>query len=339
MYPYREVQYIQEMRKMIKNPFYHWFLFKIKPNETVGCFGVRLEFEKKRGFHFGFIIKKEYQGIIDSAKVFAGCLIILWKMYKEKILVWYSETRTAHNTGQFGETLCGLLPIAFFPNKDIFFNKVESDFMHISYDKKVFSEFRTKISPKIIRQVLNCYSYSNNFYNLGIPIIENPKFNLDQQLLKYIEKEIVKQTEIKNKCYERVKFFLKDSNSYFNFLLNIENKSIEKVKYQVNNLEELFTFIQEVKIFIKNHNIRYCECFISAYEPSHQKIFFNANFRPTGYIPCWNYNKIRNIFEDFIVFTFYKGDIDKNLKTIPETVDLLKALNFITEEDTFIINI
>lgn len=328
MYPYREVQDLEEMRNMIKDPSYHWFLYKIKPNIFVGCFGVHLEFEKKRAFYFGFIIKEKYRRFIDSVRAFAGSLYVLYRIYKEKILVWYSESRTAHNTSQYAENLCALIPIAFFPNKDIFFNKIESDFMHIIYNKKVLKENRYKNDPKVIRQVLNCYVYSNSLYHLGTPIIENPEIKFNSIELKKVKENLSKKIEIEKHSYKSIELSLKDSNSYFKFLYNFGNKSVEKAIYKVSKLEELCIFIQTVKKYIKELNIRYFEIFVSAYKPSHQKIFLNAGFKPIGYIPCWNYNKKHNIFEDNIIFCHYKGNINWDFETIPETRILLKALKF-----------
>ena len=336
MYPYREVQSIDEMRNMIKDPSYHWFLFKIKPNIFVGCFGVHLEFEKKKAFYFGFIIKENYRRFIDSVRAFAGSLYVLYKIYKENILIWYSETRTAHNTSQYAENLCGLIPIAFFPNKDIFFNKTESDFMHIIFNKKVLKQNRNKNEPKIIRQVLNCYVYSNSLYHLGTPIIENPEIKFNSIKLKKIKENLYKKIKIKKHSYRSIKLSLKDSNSYFKFLYNFGNKSVEKAIYKVRNLEELFIFLQTVKEYINELKIRYFEIFVSAYNPLHQKTFLNAGFKPTGYIPCWNYKKRNDTFEDNIIFCHYSGNIKWNFETIPETRMLIKALKFESFEQELI---
>jgi len=78
-------------------------------------------------------------------------------------------------------------------------------------------------------------------------------------------------------------------------------------------------------------DINYTECFVSSYKPKHQKIFFNAGFRPRGYLPSWKYNYKMEKFEDQIVFNYFKGNIDKNMKIIPETNELLESLKKIVE--------
>ncbi len=330
-YPYKQMEEDQGVKKMIIDPNYQWFLFKINSIETVGCFGAHLELEKKRGFLYGFIIKEKYQKTIDIFKAFIGCVIFLWKTYKSKILLWYGEMRTNESSSQFFTSLIGLKPIGFFPNKDIFFNQIESDVLHVIYDEKALYKYRRKKNPKIIRQVLNCYVYSNKRYHLGTPIIKNPNIKLNSKKLKEIKGKMVNRKEKDEFGNEAITFSIKNSNSYFKFIYNPLSKNFEKTLYKINLLEELFTFIQKLKELIQNMEINYFECFVSSYEPKHQKIFLDAGFNPRGYIPCWKYNKEKNHFEDQIVFNYYKGKIDDNIKLIPEAVELLQALRFLEE--------
>ncbi len=57
--------------------------------------------------------------------------------------------------------MSGVSPIAFFPNKDIFFGKVESDLMQISYDIRAIKQFRSKEMPKLIHEVYRMYKYAD----------------------------------------------------------------------------------------------------------------------------------------------------------------------------------
>jgi len=109
------------------------------------------------------------------------------------------------------------------------------------------------------------------------------------------------------------------------------SRNFEKTIYKINLLEELLAFIQELKELIQSIEINYFECFVSSYEPEHQKVFLDAGFKPRGYVPCWKFNKDKNFFEDQIIFNYFKGEIDKNIQLIPETKDLLQALKFFKE--------
>ena len=328
-YPFKEMENVQAIREMIIDPNYEWILFKCDLNKIVGCAGVHFEFEKKRGYLFGFIIKKKYQGSFDSLKALLGYFLVIWKNYKNKILTWYSETRSAHNKGQWAQNLCGLKPIAFLPNKDLFFNRVESDFLHVTYDKTALRKYRYEVTPKIIPEVKKCFLYSNKIYHLNHVEYKDPNFRLDPIKLNKIKQKIIKNTERDIIGHKTITIFVKNSDSYLKFLYNPINQSIEKTKYEVSNLEELYIFIQELKELIKKLNVRYFQCLVSSYKPSHQKIFYNAGFMPRGYVPSWEYDKTKNIFKDHIVFNYNQGKINRNIQLTQETRRLLKALKLL----------
>ncbi|MFW9783633.1 MAG: hypothetical protein ACFFFB_15220 [Candidatus Heimdallarchaeota archaeon] len=341
-YPYKQMEDIDSIRRMITHSNYYWFVFKLKSKEIVGCFGADLDLNEKRAFLHGFNIKKQYQKTTDIFKAFIGCIIYLWREYRDKIFLWYGEMRTNEAISQFFTSLIGMKPVAFLPNKDIFFNKIESDVLHIIFNKAVLKQYRFKEKPKIIRQVLNCYSYTNKRYDLDLPHIENPKINLNRKEIELIKSSV--STEIKEDTFgnQEVKFFLKKNSSFFEFFYNIYSKNIENTKYTVHSLEELFVFIEKVKIFIDSMNINYFECYVSAYFPEHQKLFNDAGFKPRGYVPCWKFHESENYFEDQIIFNSFNGSIDENIKLIPEAIDLIQTLNLSKDkqiQDSLKINI
>lgn len=342
-YPYKSMEDIQEVRSMIKHSNYEVLVYKLGLNKTVGCLTVDLEFKKKTGIIHGFVFRKEYQKIVDSLKACIGSLTYIWKTYKNKIYVWSAEVRTKDYAPQYYGSLCGLRPIAFFPNKDIFFNQIESDLLIIIYNDDILKKYRRKEEPKIIRQVLNCYLYSNKRYNLGTPFIENPNITLDQIKINEIKKKINKVIEKDKFGNEIVIFSLSKSESYFKFIHSPCIQSIEKTDYKINISEELYVFIEELKGFMRKMNIRYFECYVSSYLPTHQKIFYDAGFSPRGYVPCLKYNKNQKYFEDQVVFNYFKGTIDESINLIPESEELLQILNFFegksVREPSEIINI
>ncbi|MFX0059333.1 MAG: hypothetical protein ACFE8J_13640, partial [Candidatus Heimdallarchaeota archaeon] len=102
--------------------------------------------------------------------------------------------------------------------------------------------------------------------------------------------------------------------------------NFEKAKYQVSCLEEFYLFLKELKKCMNEHNIRYCELFVSAYKPEYQQMLYNEGFRARGYIPCWYYDNETNEFEDGLVFNYYRGNIE-HLDLLPEGQQLVKMLN------------
>ncbi|MFX1296459.1 MAG: hypothetical protein ACFFD2_16590, partial [Promethearchaeota archaeon] len=237
--------------------------------------------------------------------------------------------RTAHAKSQHSMNLCGIAPIAFFPNKDVFLNKIESDLMQIVYDEKALTRYRRKDCPKLIPEVLECFFYSDKRYNLGRFRSCSPELNLDPALLVEIKKNLTVRVVVDKFGYQEVTFTVKNSDSYFKFIYTPRIQNFEKTRYKVKTLEELFAFAQEFKKYGRKCNIRYCEAFVSAYEPEHQKIFSDVGFSPRGYIPSWNYNKESGAFEDCIAFNWSDGTISSAIDLISEGWELLQALKLI----------
>lgn len=327
-YPYREMLDIEAVSEKIKGPEYHWFLFKDTSDNTMGCFKFYLDFEERKGYLGGFTVKKKYQGFVDVVKAMIGMMIGMISKYKEEIMMWYCENRTAHSKTQYMVLLCGLRPVAFYPNKDIFFNKVESDLLEILYDERVLRNYRTKQTPEIIPEVKDCFDYSNDRYELGPAKIIAPDIKLDSFKVSCIKKKIIKEVVKDKYGYEEVKITFKDSDSYFKFLYTPTVKNFEKTFYKINNFEELFVLVQEFKNYAKELNIHYYEVFVSAYEPEHQKIFLDSELSPRGYVPSWKYNQEKDVFEDCILFNYFEGEIDGNIQLIPEGEELIRCLNF-----------
>ena len=325
-YLYKDYVDEHAILKMINDPDFHWIVFKIDSGIIVGCYGFHLDYNNKSGTFHGFALKKKYQSHVDVLKIILGCTYATVNTYKDNILVWSCEVRTAHAISQYMCIISGLYPVAFFPNKDLFFNKVESCLMFIMYDEKIFQKFQSELIPNVVLEAANCYLYSKLKYKLGNVVFKNPKITLDLEEVNKIRKNIKMKTVPFNLTYEKITLFLENSDSNFEFQYAPHIFLCEKIKYNVNTLEELWAFIKEVKKLIKKLNIRYFECFISTREPEHQKLFCNAGFVPRGYIPCWKYRKKENYFEDQILFNYYKGKVE-NIQLIPESLKLLNALD------------
>jgi hypothetical protein len=166
-YPYREMQDEQTVLSMLKSPNHHFILFKDQFQKTMGCFRCALDFENKKGYMGGFMLRKEYRKIIDVVKAIVGSYIWMWTTFSDKILVWYCENRTSHSASQYMTAVCGIKTIGFLPNKDIFYGMVETDVMGIIYREKTLSLLRTHKFPILIRPSLGCFLHARKLYNLG----------------------------------------------------------------------------------------------------------------------------------------------------------------------------
>jgi len=166
-YPYKEMEDVEEVRKLIRSPNVQWLVYQDSSYNIAGCITFVLDFGNKRGYIRGFMLKKEYQGIIDTTKAMIGSMLGMIHKFKNKIYTWYVENRTAHAKSQYSMCVCGISPIGFFPNKDVFLGKIESDLMQILYDSRALEKYRASEIPSILPQVEPCYLYSDERYNLG----------------------------------------------------------------------------------------------------------------------------------------------------------------------------
>jgi len=324
-YPYKEMEDVVEVRRMIQDPFIQWIIYQDPFFNIAGCITFVLDFNNKRGYIRGFMLKKKYQGHIDITKAMIGSMIGMIYKFKDRIYNWYVENRTAHAKSQYSMWVCGIAPIGFYPNKDVFLGRVESDLMQILYDERALTQYRSKEIPQILPCVETCYLYSEARYILGSYKFATPDISFDYKKVRSIKKKFVKYVSKDKFGYEKIRFEL--GNSYFEFLYTPQVQNFEKTKYQVNNLEELYVFTEEFINVGKKLGIRYCEVFVSAYEPEHQQIFYEAGLAPRGYIPSWNFNHYTETFEDHILFNFFDGPIDEEIQLINEGNDLLVALD------------
>jgi hypothetical protein len=332
---YKEMEDVDEVRKMILDPSIQWIIYQDQSFMIAGCITFVLDFKNKRGYIRGFMLKKKYQGTLDITKAMIGSMLGMIYNFKNQIFNWYVENRTAHAKSQYSMWVCGIAPVAFYPNKDVFLGKVESDLMQILYDERALTVYRSERVPQILPSVETCYQFSENRYNLGVYRLSTPKIDLDHQSVKTLKRNLVKHVAKDKYGYESIKFTLNNTSSYFEFLYTPQVQNFEKTKYHVNTLEELYVFAQEFINYGKALGIRYCEAFISAYEPTHQKIFEDAGLSPRGYIPSWNYNLESDLFEDHILFNWFNGTIDNQIQVIDEGKDLMMALEL--HPSTFLI--
>ncbi|MHA2475301.1 MAG: GNAT family N-acetyltransferase, partial [Promethearchaeota archaeon] len=170
-YPYKEMEDEQEVRRMIEDPSIQWIIYQDPSFKIAGCITFVLDFNNSRGYIRGFMLRERYQGYIDITKAMIGSMLGMLHKYKDIILMWYVENRTFHSKSQYSMWVCGIAPVGFYPNKDVFLGEVESDLMQVLYDEKVLREYRSHDIPRVISVVEPCYQYSEERYNLGTYMI------------------------------------------------------------------------------------------------------------------------------------------------------------------------
>ncbi len=333
-YPYKKMESVSEVRSMISDPNYYWIVFKIKPDITIGCIGIRLDFELKVANFFGFAFREEFRQKVDIATASLACMVAPVYKFRDRILIWYAEIRSSFSSIQYLAKTAGLLPIAFLPNKDIFFNHPESEILFAIYDKKVLFNNRSSKKPELISQAIFCYFYTFQKYGLELPTIknyENIESELNNSEIAYKKNQLRKKVERDEFGNELITFSIKGTDSYIQFQYYKNIKIAEKTIFKVSTIEELQLFLNEIKAFISTSNLRYFEAYLSAYNSEHQALFFNVGFKPTGYVPAFKYNRTMNDFEDQVVFVHHEKELDKYVYLIPETEEFLKTIKYFKE--------
>jgi hypothetical protein len=329
-YPYKRMEDAIEIQKRIEESKTEWTVYKTDKGKIVGCFGGDLDFGLKKALLHGFVIRSDYHHIIDVLKASVVSFLYFWYSYRKQKHSWFGEVRTYSSVPQWGTAMYGLRPIAFLPNKDVFFEKIESEFLHAAYDKEIIRSLRSRETPKIILSVTKAYAFTTKKYKLGYPNVINPKIDVDKG--KVIEFKAKIEKEICRDKYDILNIKLNLANSFFRFEYNPYSNLIEKTYYKVKSLEELKAFLLKIKEFIITQNINYFQCFVSGYRPEEQQLFYNMGFKPRGYVPCWQYNPKKKVFEDSVLFNYYSGKLSDNLQLIPESQELLEMLGFFEEE-------
>ncbi len=317
-YPYKEMEDEQEVKRMIETGEYKFVLFKNKEGDVLGttCFG--FNFKEKKGYLRSLVVRKKMLGVLDATKAYIGSCLAMWEKYKDQILIWWGEARTADAKSQHINRLCSVRPIALLPNKDIFYNKIESDLVMISYSEKVLRDMRCKKIPEVIFDVVGCFAYSNQMFSLGPLSIAHPELDLDDEKITFYRNKIEVKCENDKFGYEYYKLSINGTNTFLKFLHTPRVKNFEKTEYEIENLEQLAAYIYRMQKIAEDLDIRYYEVHVSAYKPIEQQIFRIMGLKPRGYIPCWKLDKETGCFDDYILFNNYKGEMAEGIELIPE---------------------
>ncbi len=323
-YPYKELMDEKTIQDMIRSPEHHFILFLVE-DQVVGCFRCALDFSQKKGYMGGFMLKSPYHGTIDVVKAIIGSYVWMWNTFKDEILVWYCENRTAHAASQYITAVCGIHTIALFPNKDVFYNEIESDVMGITYQKHVLPRLRRSKHPCLIENVIDCYLYADRLYNLGNFNLVSCDLKVDTRKIQDLQKRVVISCTRDTHDYQHIRFSIEANNASFTFLHTPHIQNCEKITYHVSSNEELFVFMEYFRDYMKEHQVRYSEIFVSAYKPHFQKILIEFGFKARGYVPCWKYHNKHHCFEDHILFNYYEGEL-RNIDLLPEGLQLFEII-------------
>jgi hypothetical protein len=323
-YPYKQIEDPSHIKKMIKRPEHHFILFMVD-EYIAGCFRCEIDFEIKKAYMGAFMLRKQFHKNLDVVKTIMGAYYWMWSTFNEKVIVWYCENRTAHATSQYITAVCGINTIAILPNKDVFYGEVESDVMGIMYRQDSLKKYRSKKVPSLIEGTVDCFLHSDNLYQLGFFQLVSPHLEINDQLINALRNKIKRKITQDKHGYQHFYLKIEGTDSYFTFLHTLSIQNFEKAKYKVNSLEELYVFLEEILKCIEDYDIRYCEIFISSYEPEFQQLLQEFGFQARGYAPCIEYNDCNGMYEDRLIFNCYNGEIEK-IELLPQGQQLYDML-------------
>ena len=163
--------------------------------------------------------------------------------------MWYVENRTAHAKSQYSMNVCGITPIAFYPNKDVFCGEIESDIMQVLYDERALKTLRSEKTPKLIPAVESIFYYSQERYSLKSPDVKIPEVVLEKKKSKNLKKLMERKVKKDQYGYETITLTLHNSDSFFKFVYTPLVQNIEKTTYKVADLEELYVFLEIYRQF------------------------------------------------------------------------------------------
>ncbi|MHA1298588.1 MAG: GNAT family N-acetyltransferase [Candidatus Helarchaeota archaeon] len=298
-YPLPEYLDVNWIKAQVGNPN---LIFKVFENENqnfLGC-GV-LDFDPLRGTLCGCrtVIYPEYQGNgIFSGAVMDTARQIL-KELGEKVKIFYGTSRMVPGQSSMQRILekSGFKPVAFLLDMDTGVGDRESEM----YQAMIFSHAfkKRRKNPVIIPEIekIIC-AVKRNFRH-----IKDYEIKRINKIPNNGSKVVLFET--KHKYYTNLT--LKCCDNYIKVEINLKSKSASVTKYHCEEKKGFLSLLLNLTKELKRRGIKYLEAYVNAYEPHHQKAFYQASFKIVGYIP--SLDTIGKIFEDRVVMIWIPGEI------------------------------
>ncbi len=208
------------------------------------------------------------------------------------IEIFWTENRTAHLKSQIISEQSGMRPVGLLPNKDIFLEQRESDFLYMLYGMNTLKSRRQ--NPQIVEAVSNIYDVIGKMFRLDPVEPITPNFvHANGYAIK---------GNIENDKYNYIYCTYSAAGHQLKFVINPRTHVAENMWFPTDidptTLKTLLKFAFENQQFM----LDYTECYVSAYRPEIQQVFIDLAFHPTGYIPAWEV--VNGQREDRIVMTW-----------------------------------
>ena len=269
-----------------------------KGDSVIGSVTIPLDFEHGRGLVRGLLIDPDYQGLGLGGYIYNKLWLLLEQRTKGKIQIFWCENRTAHPKSQKIAEGIGFRPVGILPNKDVFLDKRESDLLMARYARNTLKSRRTE--PTLIPELLHG---TRGIY----PVIQK-QFRLEDAIRSDIPRVRANgydvRGQIANDKYDYLYCTFRTNGSQLKCLVNPRIHCAEKLWFTPEiEPTELATLLRFARTTL-SPALNYMECYGSAYEPAIQRVFADAGFTATGYIPGWDV--VGQAREDRIIFSWVR---------------------------------
>jgi len=261
---------------------------------VVGSGTVMLNRENQRAYVRGVMIDPDYQKYRIGSRVLVNTFREIIQNYRDVIKIFWSESRTAHSGSQKIAEDSGFRPVGLLPNKDIFLEKRESDLLLVLYAMNALKTRRA--DPQLIPEILPIYN------------VIAKRFRLDPVMPVHLPSIRLKDSQVKGNIqtdeYQYGHCIYWADGEELSFKINPRTQVAEETCFSPDIDPETLKILVKMALDSLRPILYYLEFYVSAYEPTLQRVFADLGFQATGYIPGWEF--LGGQREDMIIFSWVK---------------------------------
>ncbi|MHA1377993.1 MAG: GNAT family N-acetyltransferase [Candidatus Helarchaeota archaeon] len=316
-YPLQEYLDIDWIKSQVNNPNRYFKVFEDSENNFLGC-GV-IDFDPDNGILYGgrTVIYPEYQGKGILGGVGMETTRQIMRELNGKVKIFYGTSRMVPGDTGMQRTLekIGFKPVAFLPDLDIGVGVRESEIFQALIFSYAFKKRRR--NPRLLPEFKNVINAVQKQY---------------RQIKDYIFEAVEEIVEPNNKLMVGI---FEDIHDYYIYItiscgpnrikieINPKSKSAEIQEYNCHDESKFLLILKKLVKKMNERNIKFLEAHVSAYLPKHQKIFLQAGFKATGYIPV--FDTVEDEYEDRLLMVWTPGKLlTPCLEFTPKSWDFVK---------------
>ncbi len=298
-YPLEEYLDPKWIKTQVDNPNKFFKVFEDEEQKVFGC-GV-LDFDPDRGtlYALATAIDPNYQGRGAMSGIGMTTLHQIMKELQGRVKILYGTARMVPGDAKMQRLMekNGFKPIGFLPDLDTGVGARESEI----YEALIFSHAfkKRRKNPIILPEIVNVLKAVQKQYR-----------QVKEYTIAEVDEIPIPKNGIKIGTFEDIHEYyiyitLSCGQNHIKIEIIPKAESAEIVEYNCENPEIFGALLLKIVKKVKDKNIKYLGGYINAYEPTHQKIFLQAGFKPTGYIPILD--TVGERYEDRVLMVWIPG--------------------------------